>query len=122
MVQDNYFWTTIFRVDEKLFGATVELLLVMRLRRMFRSLRLYDLGFRSIHGLPLPQRALTNLLITSILARLTRNDSIRVCSFVWMSNHVHMKLYSLDAEALSQFHQRLKKRLSDFLKRLLGLK
>jgi hypothetical protein len=88
---------------------------------MFRSFRLYDLVFRSTQGLPLPARALTTLLLKSIIARLLRHDSIRVCSFVWMNNHVHMKLYSLDAEALSQFHQGLKKRISDFLKRLLGI-
>lgn len=38
-----------------------------------------------------------------------------------MSNHVHMQVFSLDCTALTHFHERLKKRLSDFLKRLLGL-
>ena len=38
-----------------------------------------------------------------------------------MSNHVHMQVFSLDCAALTHFHERLKKRLTDFLKRLLGL-
>ena len=38
-----------------------------------------------------------------------------------MSNHVHMQVFSLDCEALTHFHERLKKRLTDFLKRLLSL-
>jgi hypothetical protein len=38
-----------------------------------------------------------------------------------MSNHVHLQAFSLDCEALTHFHERLKKQLTDFLKRLLSL-
>jgi hypothetical protein len=38
-----------------------------------------------------------------------------------MSNHLHMQVFSLDCSALTHFHERLKKRLTDFLKRLLNL-
>jgi len=38
-----------------------------------------------------------------------------------MSNHAHMQVFSLDCEALTHFHERLKKQLTDFLKRLLSL-
>jgi hypothetical protein len=82
---------------------------------------MYDLCFRSLKGLPLPARALTTLLIESIMGRLLCSQSVIVCGYVWMSNHVHMQLVSLDCTALTQFHERLKKRLTDFLKRLLGL-
>lgn len=88
---------------------------------MLRSKKMYDLCFRSLQGLPLPARALTSYLIESILGRLLRSDDIIVCGYVWMSNHVHMQVFSLDCEALTHFHERLKKRLTDFLKRLLGL-
>lgn len=93
----------------------------MRKRRMLRSRRMYDLCFRSLQGLPLPARALTAYLIESILGRLLQAEDIIVCGYVWMSNHVHMQVFSLDCEALTHFHERLKKRLTDFLKRLLGL-
>ncbi len=44
-----------------------------------------------------------------------------MCGYVWMSNHVHMQVFSLDCSALTHFHERLKKQLTDFLKRLLSL-
>ena len=82
---------------------------------------MYDLCFRSLQGLPLPARALTSYLIESIIGRLLRAEDVVVCGYVWMSNHVHMQLFSLDCEALVNFYGRLMKRLTDFLKRLLGL-
>ena len=82
---------------------------------------MYDLCFRSIQGLPLPARALTAYLIESILGRLLRTEDVVVCSYVWMSNHVHMQLFSLDCAALISFYGGLMKRITDFLKRLLGL-
>ena len=93
----------------------------MRKRRMPRSKKMYDMCFRSVRGLPLPARALTKLLIESIIGRLLCTEAIIVCGYVWMSNHVHMQVFSLDCEALTHFHERLKKRLTDFLKRLLSL-
>jgi hypothetical protein len=73
----------------------------MRKRRMPRSKKMYDLCFRSLRGLPLPARALTTLLIESIMGRLLRTEAIIVCSYVWMSNHVHMQVFSLDCQALT---------------------
>jgi len=93
----------------------------MRRRRMLRSKKMYDVCFRSLRGLPLPARALTAILIESILGRLLSSQQVVVCGYLWMSNHVHMQLFSLDCNALTHFHERLKKRLTDFLKRLLGL-
>jgi hypothetical protein len=82
---------------------------------------MYDICFRAIKGLPLPARSLTNFLIESIMARLIFTEQVIICNFIWMANHVHMQVYSLDSSALTEFHGQLKKRLSDFLKRLLGL-
>lgn len=82
---------------------------------------MYDICFRSLRGLPLPARALTMLLIESIIGRLLCTEAIIVCGYVWMSNHVHMQVFSLDCGALTHFHERLKKGLTDFLKRLLNL-
>jgi len=82
---------------------------------------MYDLCFRSLQGLPLPARALSTLLIESIIGRLLRTEAVILCGYVWMSNHAHMHVFSLDCSALTHFHERLKKRLTDFLKRLLNL-
>jgi len=88
---------------------------------MYRSKKMYELCFRAVQGLPLPARELTTLLLQSIMARLLRAEDVIVCCFVWMSNHPHMQLYSLDASALRDFHGGIKKRTTDFLKRLLSL-
>ena len=93
----------------------------MRRRRMIRSKRLYDVCFRSLQGLPLPARAATTLFLESIIARLLATEQVVVCAYVWMANHPHMQLFSLDAGYLTFFHGQLKKRLTDFIKRLLGL-
>jgi len=82
---------------------------------------MYDVCFRAVEGLPLPARKLTRLIIESIIARLIKAENVVVCSYVWMANHPHIQLYSLDLTALTNFHERLKKRLTDHLKRLLGL-
>jgi hypothetical protein len=82
---------------------------------------MYDICFRALQGLALPARSLTALLIESIMGRLIATEQVILCNYVWMANHLHMQLYSLDSAALTDFHGQLKKRLSDFLKRLLGL-
>lgn len=88
---------------------------------MIRSKRLFDVCFRALQGLPLPARPLTTLLIESIIARVLASEEVVVCGYVWMANHPHMQLFSLDSSALTRFHGRVKKRLTDFLKRLLGI-
>ena len=93
----------------------------MRRRRMIRSKRLYDVCFRALQGLPLPERTVTTLFLESIIARLLASEQVVVCAYVWMANHSHMQLFSLDTGYLSFFHGQLKKRLTDFIKRHLGL-
>lgn len=93
----------------------------MRQRRKFPAKRLFDVCFRALQGLPLPARPLTALLIESIIARVLATEQVVVCGYVWMANHPHMQLFSLDASSLARFHGRVKKRITDFLKRLLGL-
>jgi hypothetical protein len=42
--------------------------------------------------LPLPARALTRLLIETMIGRLLRTGVIIVCGYVWMNNHAHMQV------------------------------
>jgi hypothetical protein len=93
----------------------------MRRRRFIPSKHLFDICFRAVQGLPLPARPLTALLIESILARILATEQVILCGYVWMANHPHIQVFSLDSSALCRFHGRVKKRLTDFLKRLLGL-
>lgn len=103
------------------FRARVPIPSLMRRRRKFNSKRAYDLCFRAVRGLPLPARLLTQLLIQSAMARTLALTSVIICNYVWMPNHPHMQLYSLDMQSFSNFHGQLKKRLTDYLKRLLCL-
>jgi hypothetical protein len=48
-------------------------------------------------------------------------EKVVVCGFVWMSNHAHMQMVCLDAQSFANFYGRLKKGLTDSLKRLLAL-
>ena len=88
---------------------------------MFRALKTYDLCFRAKQGLPLPARPLTNLLILSALARTQRTEKVQLSHCVWMSNHPHMQLYAMDAQDLRDFYGETQKRLTDSVKKLLGL-
>ena len=60
---------------------------------MLRSKKMYDLCVRSLQGLPLPARALTRLLIESILGRLLQTEAVIMCGYVWMSKRPHMQLF-----------------------------
>ena len=88
---------------------------------MFSSQRVYQVCFRAASGLPLPARPLIRLVIESAIARTQRDDKVLVCNYIWMSNHPHISLVSLDVNALKAFYGELKKRITDMLKRLLGL-
>jgi hypothetical protein len=67
---------------------------------MLRSRRMYDICFRALQGLPLPARSLTTFLIESIMGRLIATEQVILCNYVWMANHLHMQIYSLDSSAL----------------------
>lgn len=88
---------------------------------MYRSKRLYELCFRADEGLPLPARPLIRLIIKAALARTQRDDKVLICNYIWMANHPHLSFVSQDVNALKNFYGELKKRLTDMLKRLLGL-
>lgn len=89
---------------------------------MYQSKKLYELCFRADQGLPLPARPLIRFLIQSALARTQRDSKVILGNQVWMANHPHLSFISQDVNALRNFYGELKKRLTDMLKRLLGLK
>jgi len=94
----------------------------MRLRRMFQSSSVYEICFRAKRGLPLPTRRLIKLVIDSALARTQRDGGkVTICDHVWMANHVHLLVVSGDIAELKNFYGELKKRITDIIKRLLGM-
>lgn len=93
-----------------------------RRRRYFESGGLYELSIRSKSGLPFPPRTFVTLLIKSALARTQRDSKVKLCHMLWMGNHAHFLVICRDAFELTRFYGELQKRLTDYLKRLLGLR
>ena len=93
-----------------------------RRRKFIRSKRPYEIILRAIEGLPFPAIATINLIIQSALARTQRDGGkLTLCHYLWMGNHVHMIVVALDAQECFNFYQELQKKITDALKRLLGV-
>ena len=60
------------------------------------------------------------LLLASALARTQRSSYVTLCHFLWMANHAHILVVVQDAESCKRFYMELQKKLTDYLKRLLG--
>lgn len=90
-------------------------------RRQIVSGQLYELEIRSRSGLPFPCLRLIRLLLASAMARSQRDAKVTICHFLWMSNHLHLLFIAKDSEACTQFYAELMKKITDYMKRLLGL-
>lgn len=90
-------------------------------RRMIVSNRLYELEIRARSGLPFPPLAVIRLLLASAMARTQRDHKVVVCHFLWMANHLHLLFIAKDAYAAACFYGELTKKITDYMKRLLGL-
>lgn len=89
---------------------------------MFQSRCVYEICFRAKRGIPLPSRAVIKFILESAIARTQRgNGKVIICHYTWMANHVHILVVCQDVTALKDFYGELKKRITDMLKRLLGL-
>lgn len=93
-----------------------------RRRRYIESGGLYEICIRVRSGIPLPCRKLLEILIKSSLARTQRDLKVLISHHIWMGNHAHLLVIAKDATQLTRFYGELQKRLTDYLKRLLGKK
>ena len=82
---------------------------------------MYELILRVKEGIPFPTLMVIELLIESALARAQRDGKVIICDYLWMGNHVHMIFVSLCAEACECFYQELQKKITESIKRLLGV-
>lgn len=89
-------------------------------RRQIISGELYELEIRTRFALPFVCLLVVRLLLSSAMARSQRDSKIVICHFLWMANHLHLLFIAKDAEACSQFYSELMKKITDYLKRLLG--
>lgn len=92
-----------------------------RNRRVIYSDMVYELTLRVKEGLPFIPNQLMNQLLKSAMAQASHVSGMSVCHYLWMSNHAHIILVTKDPEALTQFYGIVKKSLTDFVKRLLGV-
>lgn len=89
-------------------------------RRRFVAGKLYELEIRTRQGLPFPCLLLIRLLLASAMARTQRDCKVTICHFLWMQNHLHLLFIAKDAAACAQFYSELMKKVTDYLKCLLG--
>ena len=93
----------------------------MRRRRQIIAGQCYEVCFRARVGIPFPPNDTINLIILSAMARANWDNKVIICDIIWMGNHPHLILISIDAERFSAFLAELEKTLTEDIKRLLGL-
>lgn len=93
-----------------------------RMRRRIKSKCCYEICFRAREGLPLVAYQTMALIIGSAIARTQRDDKVILCHDIWNGSHAHIILVTQDSEQCTRFYGELQKRITDAIKRLLGLK
>ena len=89
--------------------------------RQIKSNHLYEICFRARENLPLPVTNYMKLLISCILSRTQRDFKVDICHHLWQGNHPHIVAILKDADQARCFYMELQKKLTDAIKRLLGL-
>jgi hypothetical protein len=93
-----------------------------RTNRRIISGEVYEIVCRAREGLPLPPNDVINTILEGVIARTLRNDNVIVCHYLWMSNHCHILVLAKDAVMLTKLYMEIQKKLTEALKRLLGLR
>ena len=92
-----------------------------RTNRFYEAGRPYDICIRVRSGLPFPCLVFIKLLLQSAMARASRDGRITICHYLWMQNHLHMIVVMKDSDDCKAFYAELQKKLTDYVKRLLGI-
>ena len=92
----------------------------MRRPRYFPANCVYEVSLRVREGLPFAPKQVIELLLKSAMARTQRDFKVTLCHFVWMGNHAHILVVGQDAERLTAYYAEVQKKITDYLKRLLG--
>lgn len=93
-----------------------------RRRRLIKSDTCYEICFRAREGLPFVAYRTMRLLLGNILARTQRDHKITLCHDIWNGSHPHIIIVAHDAELCTRFYSEVQKKITDAIKRLLGLK
>lgn len=92
-----------------------------RRRRRIKSKGCYELCFRAREGLPLVAYDLIELIIGSAVSRTQRDDKVTLCHDLWNGSHAHIIVVTKDSSQCTRFYGEIQKRITDSIKRLLGL-
>lgn len=90
-------------------------------RRYFESKTVYEICFRAKDSLPLVAYQCINFIIQCVLARVQRDEKVILCHDIWNGSHPHLIVVCKDSEQLKNFYGEVEKKITDILKRLLGL-
>jgi hypothetical protein len=94
---------------------------VPRGRRYIESGAVYELCFRAKSTLPLVAYKCLNFIIQCVLARVQRDEKVILCHDIWNGSHPHLIVVSRDSLQLINFISEVQKKITDIIKRLLGL-
>src|SRR5262245_37021010 len=92
-----------------------------RRRRQIISNSCYEICFRARRSLPLSSHRFIKFLIKSCLARVQRDDKVTLCHDLWNGSHPHLIVKAHDAEQCVRFYGEIQKKITDAIKRLLGV-
>ena len=92
-----------------------------RQRRRIESKSCYELCFRAREGLPLVAYELIELIIGSAVSRTQRDDKVTLCHDIWNGSHAHIIIVTQDSQQCTRFYGEIQKRITDSVKRLMGL-
>jgi len=81
----------------------------------------YEICFRARASLPFVSHAFINFIIQCVVARVQRDDKVILCHDIWNGSHPHLIVVSKDAQQVVNFYSEIQKKVTDILKRLLGL-
>ena len=92
-----------------------------RRRRYIISNSCYEVCFRAKNSLPFVCYKLISFLLACILARAQRDDKVIICHDIWNGSHPHLILVAKDSQQFINFIAEVEKKITDVMKRLLGL-
>ncbi len=90
-------------------------------RRRILANACYELCFRARATLPFVAYEVINLIIASSLARTQRDQKVTLCHDIWEGSHCHQLIVTKDSKQCVKYYGEIQKRITDALKRLLGL-
>lgn len=92
-----------------------------RRRRRIISKCVYEICFRAKNSLPFVAYRIIDEIIGASIARTQRDEKVILCHDIWNGSHAHLLVVALDSANLVHFYEEVQKKITDSLKKLLGL-